>query len=564
MNEKRRLTWFILIRVAVVSLFLISTIILNAKEPESVSTIALAALFKLIIATYLFSIASLVVLRFSERFQSILTYSQIIWDLLLVTLLLLFTGGINSPYSFLYTLSIINASVLLARREAIYTASLCAILYGAILDFQYFGKLAVLGLSEAPAQQHGANYILYTIFVHILAFYLTAFLTGHLAERLRKSESALQEKVIDYEELERLNSSIVSNIGSGLLTINNEGKIRVFNRYAAETTGITHEEAYDRPLLEIMSGFTPFAERIFALCRGEIEHQSTKGGMMILGFKSVPFADKEGNPVGAIIDFQDLTQLKRMEAELQKADRLAAIGELSARIAHEIRNPLASISGSVQLIAQGDRIDVADKKLLNIIIRETERLNGLIRDFLAYARPSQPVKLPVYLKQLILDISSLLETDPHFKNVIISNNCPEWLTVPVDRDQMQQVFWNLFINAAEAMPSGGVIKIDAVIVPAREYGTGSGEKVKIVVADNGAGMTLKDVQNVFEPFFTTKPEGTGLGLATVYRVIESHNGTILVESSCNSGTTFTMYLPANKSNKDISTRDYVDKDTGCR
>jgi two-component system sensor histidine kinase PilS (NtrC family) len=233
MNEKRRLTWFILIRVAVVSLFLISTIILNAKEPESVSTVALTALFKLIIATYLFSIVSLVVLRLSERFQSVLTYSQIIWDLLLVTLLLLFTGGINSPYSFLYTLSIINASVLLARREAIYTASLCAILYGAILDFQYFGKLAVLGLSEAPAQQYGANYILYTIFVHILAFYLTAFLTGHLAERLRKSESALQEKVIDYEELERLNSSIVSNIGSGLLTINNEGKIRVFNRYAA-------------------------------------------------------------------------------------------------------------------------------------------------------------------------------------------------------------------------------------------------------------------------------------------------------------------------------------------
>jgi len=228
---------------------------------------------------------------------------------------------------------------------------------------------------------------------------------------------------------------------------------------------------------------------------------------------------------------------------LQKADRLAAIGELSARIAHAIRNPLASISGSVQLIAQGDRIDVADKKLLNIIIRETERLNGLIRDFLAYARPSQPVKIPVYLKQLILDISSLLETDPHFKNVVISNNCPEWLTVSIDRDQMQQVFWNLFLNAAEAMPSGGMIKIDAMIVTARAVKTGPGEKVKIVVKDNGAGMTLKDVQNVFEPFFTTKPEGTGLGLATVYRVIESHGGTIMVESTCNSGTAFTIYLP---------------------
>jgi two-component system sensor histidine kinase PilS (NtrC family) len=328
------------------------------------------------------------------------------------------------------------------------------------------------------------------------------------------------------------------------LTINNEGRIRVFNRYAAELTGITHEEAYDRFLPEIMTGFTSFADRIFALCRGEIEYQSTTDGTMIFGFKSVPFADKEGNSVGAIIDFQDLTQLKRMEAELLKAERLAAIGELSARIAHEIRNPLASISGSVQLITQGDRIDEADKKLLNIIIRETERLNALIRDFLAYARPSQPVKMPVHLKQLILDISSLLESDPHFRNVIINNNCPEWLTISVDRDQMQQVFWNLLLNAAEAMPSGGMIKIDAMIVTARLEESGFGEKAKIVVMDNGAGMTLKELQKVFEPFFTTKPEGTGLGLATVYRIIESHGGTIMVESTCNSGTTFTIYLPA--------------------
>src|SRR5208282_5711023 len=180
MNEKRRLAWFILIRVAVVSLFLISTVILNAKEPESINETELFGFYKLIIATYLFSIASLIILRLATGLNRTLTYAQIFWDLLLVTLLLLLTGGINSPYSFLYMLSIINASVLLARREAIYTASLCGILYGATLDLQYFGKLTGLGLSPVPAQQFGANYILYTIFVNILAFYLTAFLTGYL------------------------------------------------------------------------------------------------------------------------------------------------------------------------------------------------------------------------------------------------------------------------------------------------------------------------------------------------------------------------------------------------
>ncbi len=187
MNEKKRLAWFILTRVAVVSLFLVSTVILNAKAPESAGAIEQTGLYRLIIPTYLFSIVSYIILKRSKGSLRALTYAQIIWDLLLVTLLLLLTGGINSPYSFLYMLSIISASVLLARREAIYTASLCGILYGSILDFQYYGKLTVFGLSQVPAQQYGAIYIFYTIFVNILAFYLTAFLTGYLAERVIKS-----------------------------------------------------------------------------------------------------------------------------------------------------------------------------------------------------------------------------------------------------------------------------------------------------------------------------------------------------------------------------------------
>jgi two-component system, NtrC family, sensor histidine kinase PilS len=229
-----------------------------------------------------------------------------------------------------------------------------------------------------------------------------------------------------------------------------------------------------------------------------------------------------------------------MKAELKKADRLAAIGELSAHIAHEVKNPLASISGSVQLICQGERIDAADKKLLNIIVRETERLNSLINDFLAYARPSQPMKIPVLLRQLIMDMTSLISADPRFRNVVIHNNCPEQLSVPVDRDQIRQVFWNLFLNAAQAMPNGGVIRIDADNEEAMRCSEGT---VKIVVADTGAGMTVNDMKRVFEPFFTTKFGGTGLGLATVYRIIESHGGTIFVDSVIGAGTTFTIMLP---------------------
>lgn len=543
MDDKKRLTWFILLRLVVVSLFLASTTILNVKEPEIVVNEALPVLTRLIVSTYLFSILSLLTLRLTDRFNLTLTYLQIVWDLLLVTTLILLTGGVNSPFSFLYILAIINASVLLSRREAFYTASLCGILYGAIVDLQYFGRLTDIGLSQVAALQYGASHILYTIFINISAFYMTAFLTGYLAERARRSESALKEKVIDYEELERLNSTIVTNLDSGLMTINNSGKIRAFNRYAEELTGVSQRDAYDRPVTDLIPGFSAFGDDIFNLQRQEVEYEAPVGNRMIFGFKSVPFTDMEGNRLGAIIDFQDLTVLKRMEERLKKADRLAAIGELSARIAHEIRNPLASISGSVQLIAQGGGIDAGDKRLLDIVMRETGRLNALITDFLAYARPRRPVKVPAKLKGFIGNLVALLATDPRFERVEILNHCPDDLSVEVDRDQFQQVFWNLLMNAAEAMPDGGTVSIKAAAVHNREHLRGLGGEVRIDVADNGAGMAPEDVNRIFEPFFTTKTGGTGLGLATVYRIIEAHDGMIAVDSSPGGGTTFSIYLP---------------------
>ncbi|MCM2359019.1 MAG: ATP-binding protein [Geobacteraceae bacterium] len=546
MEGKKRLAWFILLRVVVVSIFLVSAVILNAKEPGSLGDETLSGLARLIIATYLFSILSLAALRHSEKFQQAFTYAQIIWDLLLVTLLILLTGGISSPYSFLYILSIINASVLLARREAIYTASLCAILYGAILDFQFYGKLGYFGLGPLPDRQFGASYVFYTIFINILAFYLTAFLTGYLAERAERSEHALHEKEIDYEELERLNSSIVFNIDSGLVTMNNGGEIRVFNRYLAELTGTTQEDAYGRSLAEIIPGLPPAGEDDSFMHRGEIEYPSPSGSKIILDFKTVPLFDREGNRAGVIVSLQDITRLKRMEAELKRADRLAAIGELSARIAHEIRNPLASISGSVQLIAQGEKVDVNDKKLLSIVLRETDRLNELIRDFLAYARPTRPLKIPILLKNFLRDLVALLSTDPRFEKVEICNDYRDEVLIEADRDQFQQVFWNLLVNAAEAMPAGGKIRVDAEVLSEQDIGIHLGDLVKISVTDYGSGMAGKDVKRVFEPFFTTKPGGTGLGLATVYRIVESHAGIIQVDSAIGAGTTFTIYLPVSQ------------------
>ncbi len=541
-EENKRLIRFVFARVVVVSLFLISTTILGIRGPEANPEYILPDITQLVVASYLLSVFVLIVLRSTSRFNRGLTYLQIVWDLGFVTLLLLLTGGIGSPYSFLYLLSIISASILLSRKEALYTASLCGILYGALMDLHYYGRLLPLGLSSASAQQFQPAAFFFIISVTIFGFFLTAFLTGYLAEKLKASEKALLKRMIDFEELERLNSSIVSNLNSGLLTITNDGKIRAFNRYAEQLTGVSQEEAYDRPLIEILPGFGPFMGRIVNISREEMVHKRADGEEMVIGFKSVPFTDKDGVALGVIIDFQDLTQIIKMKAELARADRLAAIGELSARIAHEIRNPLAAISGSVQLIANGGSIDVTDRRLLDIIVRETERLNKLIRDFLDYARPTQPNKKLVNLSSLVDEILELMAADSRFEGVLIRNKCPENLDVFVDSDKFRQVLWNLMVNAVEAIEDAGVIGIDAEEIGSSYELNGAGA-VLIRISDTGSGMDAEALKRVFEPFHTTKAGGTGLGLATVYRVIEAHGGKIRVSSVKGKGTEFTIVLP---------------------
>lgn len=539
MTEKKRISWYILVRLVVVSVFLALTIILDLRYSRGLDPETFSRFLKLIIVTYVFSLFSLYLLRF-ERLLPRLAHAQIVWDLVLVTLLILLTGGITSPYPFLYLVCIVNASILLSRREALYVAGVCAITYGAILDLQFYGKLSPLGLSQHVAQQYGAPLILYSVFLNTLAFFLTAFLTGYLAEKSRKSEQALLSREIDFTELDRLNSSIVANLNSGLLTLNTDGRIRVFNQFAEMMTGVTQAEAYNKYLHEIFPSMCYLGGTIDSVQRGEFDFHSRLGSDRTIGFKSVPLADASGERAGIIFIFQDLTQLKTMEEELKKADRLSAIGQLSAHIAHEIRNPLASISGSVQLLAQGESIDPKDKKLVDIVVRETDRLNNLIHDFLSYARPMKPQKHSVSLQELVSAVNLLIEKDPRFQAVSINFTCVADIILQADKDQLEQVLWNLLVNAAESMAGGGDIGIAVTQTPSR-YGEPT--KARMVISDSGCGMDREEMGRVFEPFFTSKRGGTGLGLATVYRIIDAHGGTISVDSAKGRGTRFTITLP---------------------
>jgi two-component system sensor histidine kinase PilS (NtrC family) len=542
MGLERKLRLFIYARIVVSFLFLASTILLNYQDLTATGDHLQSGLVRLMAFSFLFSLGCLFFLRF-QRFHAFIAYLQTIWDLLFVTVLLLFTNGILSPYSFLYLLAIMSAGLLLGGREALYTASLCSIVFGSIVDLQYFGLLTPIGLSRSDAQLLGASHIFYTIFFNLMGFYLTALITSFLSARARESEEALREKTVNYDELERLSTSIVSNLESGLLTTTPAGRIRVFNHYAEMIIGMTQADAYNRQLVDIFPALSGIAQNMNARMDGEFDYELKNGEQMSLGYNAVPFTDSQGGQAGVIINFKDLTSMKRMEAALKKADRLAALGEISARMAHEIRNPLAAMSGSVQLLAEHGSITENDQRLLRIVLREAGRLNGLITDFLAYARPSSPCKERFELRPLVDEMIMFLSSDGHFSKVSFRNLVAAHILIQADVNQLRQVLLNLFRNAADAMPEGGIMEVESRFQLSGVDGLHKTPAAVITVTDTGCGIDGATAAHLFEPFWTTKTDGSGLGLAVTYRIIEAHGGTITVESPPEGGCRFTIMLP---------------------
>ncbi len=535
MKIERRLRLFIVARIVVAVLFLISTIVLKLSDVDAIGDIQFKGIIKLMVLSCLFSAVSLALLG-RQGWLQVLTRLQIVWDVLLVTLLLMLTDGIASPYSFLYLLAIMNAGMLLSRQQALYTAGLCVILYGAMVDLQYYGMLGVMGLNPEAARLRGELVIFYMLFLHLIGFVVAALMGSHLAERARVTE-------INYEELKQLHSTIVEHLESGLMTITQDGLIRVFNPYSEKLTNLTQACAYGRPVDSVFPALELCGrDALFSPSQGEFFYRSPAGNPMTIGYAAVPFRNLLGEAAGLIVTLKDLTGLKQMELALKRSDRLAALGELSARMAHEIRNPLAAISGSVQLLSEHGRPSDHEKRLLAIVLRESERLNGLITDFLAYARPVPPRKERFNLYQMLMDLQSLLHADSRFEKIALQVQVPEEFLVWADRDQLQQVLLNLLHNAADAMPDGGEVSLQAGIQPV-SAAAGGAAALYLKVLDQGTGLDEETCQHLFEPFWTTKTNGTGLGLATVYRIIEGHGGCVQAETRNGGGTVVTVLLP---------------------
>jgi len=497
---------------------------------------------------------------------------QLVIDVTIVTLLVLFSGGHESVFSFLYVGVTAYGSLLFERRGAMAAACACSLAYAAALSIE---RAQGFGLWVGDGRSVHAAVTAATWGVHVGAFFLVGALASVLTGELRRQGAALVRSTHDLRRLRNLNARIVQSLESGLLTTDSEGRIGSFNPEAERITGIRAIDAVGTVVDEVIPGAweiltQPSPEGGEPVRRQRLSFCGASRDPLHLGLAASLLRDNDGTPIGYVLIFQDVTEVVDMELELTRRERLTAAGELSAKIAHEIRNPLAAISGSVQILRDefGQSADAAEPdepaRLMDIVVREADRLSNLITDFLGYARPRPPAPEWLALDELAEEVLHVLRGScpSNIEVELVRDEAPGACEVKADAALVRQVLWNLFANGIQAMPEGGRLLVevrarrgDAASVAGdlpqaegrerRSEGAAESalEGVELVVEDTGVGIEADQMEHLFEPFFTTKSTGTGLGLATVHRIVEAHNGRLALDSKPGKGTRFSLLLP---------------------
>jgi two-component system sensor histidine kinase PilS (NtrC family) len=508
---------------------------------------SIPAYYSLIVATYLLTILYSLLINRIRRLVPF-AYFQIGVDILFESALVTITGGVESPFSLLYIISITAASALLSRQGGLAAASMAGICYGAIVDVQYYRSiyevlpsLSVLRKTDLPVPE-----VFYNLAINILGFIMVGYLSGTLAEKLKSTGERLAEKARDLTQLREFHRCILESIDSGVFTTDLEGRILSFNRKAEQLLGYAEAEVRGRSWAAVFAWPDYARDQLLAATlprRMEETGRRKDGNQLIVGMSLAPL-HVHGAQTGMVGVFQDITPLRKMEEVVRRKQWLARIGEMSAGMAHEIRNPLAALSGSMQVLRKDLRTSNANRLLLDLALRETERLNEIVSDFLQYARPR-----PLNLKQcdvneLVDNTLRMLEQTPEYGKTIrfVRRLMPENVTTMLDPDQIRQVCWNLGLNACQAMPAGGTLMVSTQRVRGPVSGE-EGEAVEIVFEDTGEGILREHLDKVFYPFFTTKERGVGLGLSMVHRIMDEHRGSVHVDSVPAEGTCVRLMLP---------------------
>lgn len=549
-SESRRsagskLGWLIAGRlVAAVLLSILGTLWIRAGQPhqsinKSLMLLTIVACLTIVYAV-LFRLSKNILVQ--ARFQLAI-------DVFLVTWLVWNSDVIQSPYIALYIVIIAVSSLFLGPREAVITSVGCALAFSACS----LALTGVFGQTSSSRLIGGSlSQTVQWVGLFDIAFLVVGLLSARLAERQSRSDVRLQAARQSLANLRALHERIVASIRSGVVTTDLEGRIFTFNAAAREITGYT-EEAIRGQDASILFGEIKehVAVSMRAIQTGEASPRfetsclTSEGMRLRLGYSISPLSSEAGVVTGLVITFQDLTQVRSLEETSRRQDRLAAIGRMAASIAHEIRNPLAAMRGSIQMLHSEVPNDSSQAELMEIILRESDRLNRIITDFLSYARPRSLVQARVDVGDLLHQTFALLRHSPEIAaNQTVEEEVPaEPLFAEADEGQLKQVFWNLARNALQAMPQGGTLRATLA--------KNSNDRMQIAFADSGRGMSADQVERLFEPFSSTTG-GTGLGLSIVYQIIRDHGGTINVRSREGQGTTITVELPMTNGDQPVA------------
>ena len=540
-----RLQLLMFLRVGLVSLLLGVAIVIQVRETRTYFGEILNAHYFLIALIYFLTFIYIVALKYIKNLFKF-AYLQLLIDTIFITAIIYTTGGIESIFSFLYLLNIISGGIILYRYGGMIIASFSSILYGAFLDLSYYGLINPISYRFPYIQEHQSSEIFYMILVNVAAFYLVAFLSGFLSEQIRKSRAELKSKKKDMADLEMLKENIIQNISSGLVALDENSKIIVFNRGAERIFNIDSRDAIQKDISYIIPHIIPYLKVRNPHKFSHLSYKRKSDQEIDLLLNISPLQEHDGSKKGTILVFQDTTRIREMEQEVKRMEDLAMLGELAAGIAHEIRNPLASISGSIQVLSDSLSKEEAriNRRLMEIVLREVNRLNNLINDFLHFARPQRINIEEFELNQLIMDTLYIFQNSKHWSKYLdIETKIMSPLTIKSDPQQLKQVFWNIFLNASEAMPKGGLISIGADSETNFQSSIESVELVRIKIEDNGPGLDSKIAKDMFKPFSTTKKDGSGLGLAIVKRIVEGLGGKVSGENLASGGAAITILLP---------------------
>ena len=540
---KTRIYWLMGWRVVLVTLLLGLSLAFEVTKGERVETF-----YALIIFTYAVTILYAVVFRYLANPEIFVQFAwaQIAVDFMLETVLIARTGGIESPFAVLYVISVTVASLVPRRRVGLVTASLCIILFGILTNVQLYGLAEVWGW--LPHVHLSAAETLQAFGVYSLAFLVVGFLSGALADQLRLADQSLREKEQGLSRLRAFHENIVHSISSGVFTTDEKGQITSFNPAAQEATGYSFEQVQGRSWREVFN-WHPGRQKddrmqdVSANMRFEVECKRSDGNRLILGMTLAPLHER-GERTGLVGVFKDLTQIRDLEEEMRRKEWLASLGEMSAGMAHEIRNPLGALAGAMQMLRKDLEADETSQRLMEIAVREATRLDTIITEFLQYARPPALNLAECDLNKVLAETLDLVQHEARSRTniTIAAAPCIGTLPAQVDQDQMKQVFWNIAVNAFDAMPKGGQLTI---ATGCRKIGVAGrkAEVVEISFQDTGEGIPKNNLGKIFLPFFTTKKRGSGLGLAAVHRIVDLHGGWIKVESRERQGTRFGVCLP---------------------